>query len=85
MSDEHSTDAVPATGTPYDRIAGLYDPWSRSVTEDIAFYVAEARKAAGAAGTLPGATVVELGVGTGRIAVPTAEAAVPLIDRKSVV
>jgi SAM-dependent methyltransferase len=39
--------------------------------EDIGFYVAEARKARG--------TVVELGVGTGRIAVPTAEAGVPVI------
>jgi SAM-dependent methyltransferase len=55
----------------YDSIAGLYDPWSRSVTEDVDFYVAEARKAGGA--------VVELGVGTGRIAVPTAQAGVSVI------
>jgi SAM-dependent methyltransferase len=55
----------------YDAIAGLYDPWSRSVTEDVDFYVAEARKA--------GAPVVELGVGTGRIAVPTAQAGVRVI------
>jgi SAM-dependent methyltransferase len=55
----------------YDAIAGLYDPWSRSVTEDVDFYVAEARKARG--------PVVELGVGTGRIAVPTALAGVPVI------
>jgi SAM-dependent methyltransferase len=55
----------------YDAIAELYDPWSRTVTEDVGFYVAEARKARG--------TVVELGVGTGRIAVPTALAAVPVI------
>jgi SAM-dependent methyltransferase len=41
------------------------------VTEDVAFYVAEARKAGG--------PVVELGVGTGRIAVPTAEAGVRVI------
>ena len=27
----------------YDSIAELYDPWSRSVTEDVAFYVEEAR------------------------------------------
>jgi SAM-dependent methyltransferase len=59
------------SSSPYDRIAGFYDPWSRSVTEDIGFYVAEARKARG--------TVVELGVGTGRIAVPTAEAGVRVI------
>jgi SAM-dependent methyltransferase len=55
----------------YDAIAALYDPWSRSVTEDVDFYVAEARKAGG--------PVVELGVGTGRIAVPTAVAGVPVI------
>jgi predicted RNA methylase len=55
----------------YDRIAGFYDPWSRSVVEDISFYVSEARKA--------GAPVVELGVGTGRIAVPVAEAGVRVI------
>ena len=57
--------------SPYDRVAGFYDPWSRSVTEDIGFYVSEARKARG--------TIVELGVGTGRIAVPTAEAGVRVI------
>ncbi len=55
----------------YDAIANLYDPWSRTVTEDIDFYVAEARKAR--------STVVELGVGTGRIAVPIAAAGVPVI------
>jgi SAM-dependent methyltransferase len=55
----------------YDAIAELYDPWSRSVTEDVDFYVAEARKARG--------PVVELGVGTGRIAVPTARAGVRVI------
>jgi SAM-dependent methyltransferase len=60
-----------AFASEYDAIAELYDPWSRSVTEDIGFYVAEARKARG--------PVVELGVGTGRIAVPVAEAGVPVI------
>jgi SAM-dependent methyltransferase len=60
-----------AVSSPYDAIARLYDPWSRSVTEDVDFYVAEARKA--------GAPVVELGVGTGRIAVPTAAAGVRVI------
>ena len=49
---------------PYDPIAELYDPWSASVTEDVGFYLDEARRAAG--------PVVELGVGTGRIAVPIA-------------
>ena len=28
----------------YDRIARLYDPWSRSVVEDVGFYVDEARQ-----------------------------------------
>jgi SAM-dependent methyltransferase len=55
----------------YDAIAELYDPWSRTVREDIGFYVAEARKAGG--------PVVELGVGTGRIAIPTAQAGVAVI------
>jgi SAM-dependent methyltransferase len=55
----------------YDSIARLYDPWSRSVTEDVEFYVAEARKAGG--------PIVELGVGTGRIAVPTAQAGISVI------
>jgi SAM-dependent methyltransferase len=55
----------------YDSIALLYDPWSRSVREDVEFYVELAREAGG--------PVVELGVGTGRIAIPTAEAGVPVI------
>jgi len=53
------------SASPYDAIAELYDPWSRSVVEDVSFYVAAARKAGG--------SIVELGVGTGRIAVPIAE------------
>jgi SAM-dependent methyltransferase len=55
----------------YDAIARLYDPWSRGVVEDIGFYVDEALAAGG--------TVVELGVGTGRIAIPTAAAGVHVI------
>jgi SAM-dependent methyltransferase len=55
----------------YDPIARLYDPWSASVVEDISFYVDEALAAKG--------PVVELGVGTGRIAIPTAMAGVPVI------
>jgi SAM-dependent methyltransferase len=55
----------------YDPIARLYDPWSRSVVEDVEFYVELARRAGG--------TVVEFGVGTGRIAVPTAAAGVAVI------
>jgi SAM-dependent methyltransferase len=56
----------------YDAIAELYDPWSRSVVEDVTFYVEEARKAA------PG-PVVELGVGTGRIAVPVASEGIAVV------
>jgi SAM-dependent methyltransferase len=59
------------TGSAYDSIAELYDAWSRSVTEDVSFYVEEALAAGG--------PVVELGVGTGRIAVPIAEAGVEVI------
>jgi SAM-dependent methyltransferase len=55
----------------YDRIARLYDPWSVSVIEDVAFYVDEAVRSGG--------PVVELGVGTGRIAVPIALAGITVI------
>jgi SAM-dependent methyltransferase len=55
----------------YDAIARLYDPWSRSVVEDVGFYVEEALRSGG--------PVVELGVGTGRIAIPTAMAGVHVI------
>jgi len=50
----------------YDSIARIYDPWSASVVEDIAFYVDEALGCDG--------PVVELAVGSGRIAVPIAQA-----------
>jgi SAM-dependent methyltransferase len=55
----------------YDSIAEIYDPWSRSVTEDVRFYVAEAKRAGG--------PIVELAIGTGRIAVPTAAEGIPVI------
>jgi SAM-dependent methyltransferase len=55
----------------YDAIARLYDPWSRSVTEDVPFYLEEARRSGG--------PVVELGVGTGRIAVPIASDGIRVI------
>jgi SAM-dependent methyltransferase len=55
----------------YDAIARLYDPWSRSVTEDVAFYVELARESGG--------PIVELGVGTGRIAIPIAAAGIRVI------
>jgi SAM-dependent methyltransferase len=55
----------------YDTIARLYDPWSVSVVEDISFYVDEALASGG--------PVVELGVGTGRIAIPVAAAGIDVI------
>ena len=55
----------------YDEIASIYDPWSRSVTEDVDFYVERALAAGG--------PVVELAVGTGRIAVPIARAGIDVI------
>jgi SAM-dependent methyltransferase len=55
----------------YDSIARIYDPWSVSVTEDVGFYVEEARASGG--------PVVELAVGTGRIAVPVAAAGIRVI------
>ena len=55
----------------YDPIAQIYDPWSRSVTEDVDFYVDEAVSSGG--------PVVELAVGTGRIAVPIAQAGIGVI------
>ena len=55
----------------YDGIARLYDAWSTGVIEDISFYVEEALASGG--------PVVELGVGTGRIAIPTAAAGVDVI------
>lgn len=55
----------------YDSIAGIYDPWSASVVEDIAFYVDEAKRSGG--------PVVELAVGSGRIAVPIARTGISVI------
>jgi SAM-dependent methyltransferase len=55
----------------YDAIAELYDPWSASVVEDVAFYLEEARRSGG--------PVIELGVGTGRVAVPIAADGIKVI------
>ena len=55
----------------YDNIARLYDPWSRSVVEDVSFYVDEAVRSGG--------PVLELGVGTARIAVPIAVAGIEVV------
>ena len=55
----------------YDEIARLYDPWSRSVVEDVSFYVDEAVRSGG--------PVLELGVGTGRIAIPIAAVGIQVV------
>ena len=57
--------------TLYDSIASIYDPWSRSVTEDVDFYVEHALASGG--------PVVELAVGTGRIAIPIARVGIDVI------
>jgi SAM-dependent methyltransferase len=48
----------------YDAFAPIYDAWSEDMTDDVGFYVELAREAPG--------PVVELGVGSGRIAIPLA-------------
>jgi len=48
----------------YDRWAADYDVWAAETTEDVPFYVDLAREADG--------PVIELGVGTGRVAIPIA-------------
>jgi SAM-dependent methyltransferase len=55
----------------YDKIARIYDPWSVTVVEDVPFYLAEARRLGG--------PVLELGVGTGRIAIPIAAAGLDVV------
>jgi SAM-dependent methyltransferase len=49
----------------YDAFAPIYDEWAADMTEDVDFYVDLAREADG--------PVVELAVGTGRVAIPVAE------------
>jgi SAM-dependent methyltransferase len=49
----------------YDAFAPIYDAWSADMTEDVDFYVELAAEADG--------PVVELAVGTGRVAIPIAE------------
>jgi SAM-dependent methyltransferase len=51
---------------PYARFVDIYEEWSSPMTEDVPFYVELTREAEG--------PVVELAVGTGRVAVPVAQA-----------
>ena len=50
----------------YAGLAEVYDVWSAHMTEDVPFYVDLAQEADG--------PVVELAVGSGRVAVPVARA-----------
>jgi SAM-dependent methyltransferase len=50
---------------PYEGFAAVYDAWASPMTEDVAFYVDLAQAADG--------PVVELAVGTGRVALPVAQ------------
>lgn len=61
---------------PYREFAAIYDTWAAHMTEDVPFYVELAREADG--------PIVELAVGSGRVAVPVAKAigrAVTGVDR----
>jgi SAM-dependent methyltransferase len=51
----------------YDAFAPIYDVWAAEMTEDVDFYVQLAREADG--------PIVELAVGTGRVAIPVCERA----------
>jgi SAM-dependent methyltransferase len=62
---------VTSPPSAYDELGALYDSWSRSVTEDIDFYVELAIESGG--------PVLEVGVGSGRIAIPTALAGLEVV------
>jgi SAM-dependent methyltransferase len=55
----------------YDPIADIYDEWISADLGDVDFYVAEAERSGG--------PVVELGVGTGRVAIHLARAGIQVI------
>jgi ubiquinone/menaquinone biosynthesis C-methylase UbiE len=50
----------------YEGFAAVYERWAADMTDDVPFYVELAREADG--------PVVELAVGTGRVAIPVARA-----------
>ena len=54
-----------AVVSAYDGFAPIYDAWSADMTEDVDFYVELASEADG--------PIVELAVGSGRVAIPVAE------------
>jgi SAM-dependent methyltransferase len=55
----------------FDAFAAIYDDWASHMTEDVGFYVELAREAEG--------PLVELAVGNGRVAIPVARAAGPVL------
>lgn len=55
----------------YAVIAAVYDLWSAEMTEDVPFYVAEAAEAGG--------PVLEIGVGTGRVAAAVARTGIDVV------
>jgi len=59
-----ASELAAAGGDAYEALGALYDVWCESVVEDLDFYV---EACAGAEGP-----IVELGVGSGRVAVPVA-------------
>jgi SAM-dependent methyltransferase len=65
------TEAPARDGSAYDRLGPLYDAWCRSVTEDVPFYVELALRSGG--------PVLEVGVGSGRTAIPTALAGLRVV------
>jgi len=70
--------AIVTGADAYAALGPAYDAWCRSVTEDIDFYVDLAVRSGG--------PVLEVGVGSGRIALPTALAGVAVVgvDRSEV-
>lgn len=58
----------------YEGFAAIYDQWSAPMTEDVAFYVDLAREALAQELAQEGGPIVELAVGTGRVAIPVAAA-----------
>jgi SAM-dependent methyltransferase len=61
--------------TPFDEWAGLYDWATAWKQEDIPFYIEEARSSGG--------PVLELGCGTGRVAIPIARAGIEIVGLDS--
>src|SRR5207244_13270823 len=64
-------DAKTSRVTSYDDFASHYDAWIAGFSDDVTFYVDLAHSSGG--------PIVELGVGTGRVAIPTARAGVPVL------